>query len=244
MNRIRRQLLCAPLLAALPAIAGPARLRMVVLDLMPWAGHTAGNQLRGASVDLARQLSLLIGQPIVTSAVPYARAIAMLANGGADLMLAIDADPHSGLPAPLASVGTEEVIIVGQPGLAAARLDTLCGHQLALLRGASFDAMLRLHPCISRYETNSYEQGLRMLKQGRVDGVAGVRSTMDYAIRRLGLRPSEFGAALMIGQADISLYLAPKAATPALAGRLQQACAQLRHQKQMPALLAQYRQVD
>jgi ABC-type amino acid transport substrate-binding protein len=240
MNRTRRQFLCVPLLAAVPALARSAPLRMVVVDLMPWAGRNANGQLEGAAVDLAPILSSLSGLPIVINAVPYARAIAMLAGGDADLMLAVDASPDGALPAPLAAVGQEDVVIVGRRGTRYASTRELCGRQIALLRRASFRTTL--DSCIKRYETNSYQQGLRMLSQGRLDGVAGVRSSMDYAIRQLGLKPSDTGTPLVIGQADISLYLSPQAATPALTARLQQACAELQRQKQMPALLAQYRQ--
>jgi ABC-type amino acid transport substrate-binding protein len=243
MNRTRRRFLCAPLLAAIPAAAHAAPLTMVVVDLMPWAGRNAAGQLEGAAVDLAPQLSALTGQPITTVAVPYARAIAMLANGGADLMLAVDADGRHGLPPPLASLGTEDVVLVGRRGAAWDSLEALCGRKVGLLRSASFDALLRPSPCLLRYETNSYEQGLRMLRQGRLDAMAGVRASMEYAIRRLGLVAADFGSPLLVGQAGIALYLAPRSATPALTARLQQACAQLAREKQMPALLAQYRHI-
>lgn len=242
MNFIRRHLLCAPLLAAFPAVAAPAPLRMVVIDLMPWGGRKNDGQLVGVAVDFAALLSSASGLPIVTRAVPFARAIAMLNSGEADLMIAIAASSDPTLPAPLATVGTEDVVVVAPRGANHAGADALCGRKIALLRRASFARSL--HACIERYETNSYEQGLRMLRQGRVDGVAGVRSSMDYAIRQFGLKSSDFGAPLVLGQADISLYLAPHAATPQLAARLQQACAQLLRQKQMPALIAQYRLIQ
>jgi len=243
MNLTRRHLLCAPLLAAFPAIAnaGAAPLRMVVIELMPWAGRRKDGQLDGAAVDMAALLSSISGLPIVTRAVPYARAIAMLASGDADLMLAVDATAEAGLPAPLATVGAEDVVIIGKRGARHANPDELCGHQVALLRRARF--ALSLPSCVRRYETSSYEQGLHMLLQGRLDGVAGVRATMDYAIRHLGLKAADLDEALVIGQANISLYLSAKAAAmPAVAARLQQACRQVQRQKKMPALIAQYRQ--
>lgn len=239
MNLTRRHLLCAPLLAALPTLASGTPLRMVVVDLMPWAGRNADGRLEGAAVDLAPLLSSLIGVPITVTAVPYARAIAMLSGGGADLMLAIDASNQHALPAPLSALGAEDVVVVGRRGASLASVDQLCGRRVALLRRASFAGAL--HPCILRYETNSYEQGLRMLRQERVDGIAGVRSSMDYAIRHIGIPAADFGVPLVIGQADISLYLAPLSANPALKKRLQQACELLKRQNKMPALLAQYR---
>ncbi|MBV7534181.1 transporter substrate-binding domain-containing protein [Duganella sp. sic0402] len=240
MSLSRRQLLCTPLLAALPALASATPLRMVVVDLMPWAGRNADGQLEGVSVDLASQLSSLSGLPLVIDAVPYARAIAMLRGDGADLMLAIAASPAHTQP-PLATLGTEDVIVVGRRGTHFSSADQLCGHRVALLRRASFADSL--HACIARYETNSYEQGLRMLHQGRLDGVAGVRTSMDYAIHHLGYQPSDYGVPLVVGKANLSLYLADQNVTPAMAARLQQACLQLQRKKQMPALLAQYRQI-
>ncbi|QJD92674.1 transporter substrate-binding domain-containing protein [Duganella dendranthematis] len=241
MNRTRRYFLCTPLLAALPLTAATP-LTMVVVDLMPWAGRNADGQLEGVAVDLAQQLSSLSGLPIVTRAVPYARAVAMLAGGSADLMLAIDAGQQTGLLPPLAPVGVEDIIIIGRRGVVYDNTDALCGRRVGLLRSASFKGALHQHPCLVRYPTNSYEQGLRMLRQGRLEAMAGARSTMDYAIRHLGLKPSDFGAPLVVGQAALSLYVAPSVLTPALGARLQQACQQLQRQKQMPALLAQYRQ--
>jgi ABC-type amino acid transport substrate-binding protein len=221
-------------------VASAAPLRMVVVDLMPWAGRNADGQLEGVAVDLATQLSSLSGLPLTINAVPYARAIAMLTGGSADLMLAIAASPAHTQP-PVATLGTEDVIVVGRRGTRYSSAGELCGRRVALLRRASFADSL--HACIARYETNSYEQGLRMLRQGRLDGVAGVRASMDYAIRHLGQQPSDYGAPLVVGQADLSLYLARRTVTPAMAARLQQACLQLQQQKQMPALLAQYRQI-
>lgn len=242
MNLTRRHFLCVPLLAGLPVRATPAPLRMVVIDLMPWAGRKDDGQLTGVAVDFAALLSSASGQAIIPRAVPFARAIAMLNSGEADLMIAIAASSDPSLPPPLATVGTEDVVIVAPRGANYASADALCGRQIALLRRASFARSL--HACIARYETNSYEQGLRMLRQGRVDGVAGVRSSMEYAIRQFGLKSSDFGAPLVVGQADISLYLSEHAATPQLAARLQQACAQLLRQKQMQALIAQYRLIQ
>lgn len=239
MNLLRRHLLSMPLLAALPAMARGTPLRMAVVDLMPWAGRDISGRQEGASVDMARLLASQSGLAIVPHAVPYARAIAMLNAGDADLMLAIEAT-ESGLPPPLAAVGAEEVLLIGRRGTRYASQQALVGHRVGVLRPFSFAADLA--PGVARYETGSYEQGLRMLTQGRLDAVAGVRSTMEYAMRQLGLQWADVGAPLVIGQADISLYLAPRAATPDIAARLQQACAQLLHQKKMPALLSQYRQ--
>ncbi|NYE60671.1 ABC-type amino acid transport substrate-binding protein [Duganella sp. 1224] len=244
MNRNRRHLLRAALLAGLPVLpsaAHDAPLTLVVIDQMPWAGHDAAGRLRGVAIDLARQLSSLTGRPIVPRAVPYARAVAMLTSGGADLMMAIDASTRHDLPPPLASLGTEDIILLGRPGAGYARLDDLCGRKVGLLRSASFSSALRVLSCLQRYEINSYEQGLRMLRQGRLDAIAGVRATTDFAIRHLALRQDDFGPLLVAGQADIVLYLAPHAATPTLAASLRQACAQLLREKQIPALLAQYR---
>jgi ABC-type amino acid transport substrate-binding protein len=244
MNRTRRNLLCTPLLAAFPAASHETALTLVIVDQMPWAGHDAVGRLRGVAVDIAQHLSSLISRPIVPQAVPYARAAAMLAGGSADLMIAIDASTRPDLPAPLASLGTEDIILLSRPGASYRKLDDLCGRKVGLLRSANFAATLRMYPCLLHYEINSYEQGLRMLRQGRLEAVAGVRSSTDYAIRRLGLQPGDFGPLLVAGQADIVLFLAAQTATPALTASLRQACAQLLRQKQMPALLAQYRHLS
>lgn len=241
MNRTRRHLLCTPLLAALPSAAQGTALTMVVVDQMPWAGRDAAGRLYGASVEMAPYLSALTGRTIVVRAVPYARAVAMLAGGGADLMLAVDAGTQPGLPSPLASLGTEDIILLGRRGVSYASVEAFCGRKVGMLRSASFASARRMLACLQRYEINSYEQGLNMLRQGRLDAVGGVRATADYAIRRLGLQPADFGRPLVAGQAGIVLYLAPHAATPALEASLRQACAQLLRKKQMPALLAQYR---
>jgi ABC-type amino acid transport substrate-binding protein len=229
-----------------PASAA-APLRLVVIDLMPWAGYNGAGKMKGVSVELAQRLSVLSGLPITTQVVPYARAVAMLGAGDADLMLSIDTGRQSGLPVPLAAIGAEDVVVIGPRGTRYAGLTDLCGRTVGHMRRANFDPVFTAETCIVKYEINSYEQGVRMLLQGRLDAMMGVRSTMDYALKKLGTASDSVGEPLVLRQAGMALYvserMAARADAPDLLERLRQACQQLDRDNALATLLVKHRQI-
>jgi polar amino acid transport system substrate-binding protein len=248
-RRLLRQLLrllgAVPVAAALPARAAPGApaqvaLRMAVLDQMPWAGRDTHGRATGVVVDMAQLLASASGLAIDTSALPYARAATMLAHGQMDLMLAFDTGALAGLPPPLATIGSEDIIIVGRRGSNYHALDDLCGRTVGHLRRATFFPAFANAACLLRYEVNSYEQGLRMLAVGRIDAMLGVRSTIDYAVAQARIDAGSLGTPLVLAQAGLALYAAPQLVAPAQLARLRDACAQLRRQQRLPELLARH----
>ncbi|MFA9218417.1 MAG: substrate-binding periplasmic protein, partial [Sphingomonadaceae bacterium] len=218
------------LLCALPFHA-PGRnhrapLRLTLVNMMPWGGYDARGRAIGALIELTTQLSLQSGVPIAPMLVPYGRAPLMLRSGASDLTFAVDSSMDG--PPPLDFLCTVDIVIAGRDDFRFQRLSDLYGKVVGVLRHTAYSADLHAEPRIAKHPFDSYEQGLRMLRAGRLDAVMGVGDTIEFAIRQWPATMAGFSTRHVLTQAKVALY-AGAGVEPQICGGVEAA-----RQKQRP----------
>jgi ABC-type amino acid transport substrate-binding protein len=135
-----------------------------------------------------------------------------------------------------------EVIVLAPRGTTIESLADLHGKTVGHLRGADYDDAFAADRAIGKYGTGSYEQELRMLLQGRLDAVIGVRNALFYALKEMGVAPSRLAPGWVLRQAPMALFMTARVRESAAGAALQAACQVLAERKAMATLLARYMQ--
>ncbi|MFA9218973.1 MAG: substrate-binding periplasmic protein [Sphingomonadaceae bacterium] len=212
----------------------PPRLRVTMVNLMPWSG-TANT---GVLVELARDIAQRSGLIFDIMPLPYARALVMIEEGSIDLMLAVQSARVEHSATCVASVSDAEITLLARPNLVVSTLADLHGKRVGHLRHADYDPDFAAATDILKYEFNSYAQGLRMLQIGRLDALVAIRGAIQYTLRSMGLPPANDSSMLTLRRAPVLLYQSRWCITSAATERaLAQACASLRRENRGHALL-------
>src|SRR5471030_85895 len=230
----------AALLAAGVAARAAAPLRVVTLGIEPFGWLDAAARPAGMYVDLAASLSRESGIAFTNTVVPYPRAMAMMANGEADLVFSI---PNSRLDLaaqPLVALFKGDVVVVGRAGTRYASLADLHGKMVGQIRGAEYVPAFLADPAISKHETISTEQTMRMLLEGHLDAAIGFRHAMFYALRSMKVGRERLGPTLLLTQLDVFMYLARSIRDPVIAATLLKAMTALHDRGVVKDILERY----
>lgn len=242
--RRRRLLAClAGVLAlfALPLRAGQQRpLRAVALAIVPYAMLDANGRKSGLFVEAFELIERACGRRIEVTVAPYARAIAMLRSGAADLMIATSNAALAEAAEPMGMLWAADVIAIGRPELKLEGQEDLKGRTVGLLRGADYGAAFLDEGEYHRHEITDQVQGVRMLLEGRLDATLGTRLAVFHAMRLLGVPRARLGPSIAVQAREIHLHLGRHSADEALASQLRRAVQQLRSSGKADALLAKY----
>lgn len=188
-RRYRLIALATAALAGLPLRAQAAELRVVGSADPPFRFFGAQGA-SGLYFELMNEAARRLGWTVRYIEAPSARALKMMEQGEADVMLGPLRTPErerflsysrTVLPAEDKAFYTRS----GAPAIA--RPDDLLGLSIAVHRGkrygASFDADLRLR----RQEVNDYRAALEMVARGRLDAAVVPERQGDLLLRQLGL---------------------------------------------------------
>jgi ABC-type amino acid transport substrate-binding protein len=156
----------------------------------PWTFAEEPASFRGIMSEVIFELGRLSGLPVSVELMPFARLLVLIESGRAALTVAIRTPLLEKVAMPLARLGTEDIVIATLKGLPVQSMQDLRGKQVAQLRYIDYLADSDPDPSTTKYEINSYEQGVKMLLEGRFDAVIGLRTSLTYA---LGQNPAAAG---------------------------------------------------
>lgn len=228
-------------LVPLPLRASRQRpLRAVALAIIPYGQVEANGRKSGLFVEAFESLERVLGRRIEITVVPYARAIAMLRSGEADLMIATSNSVIAATAEPMGMLWAAEVIAIGRAGLKLEGQQDLRGRTVGLLRGSDYGAEFLDDGQYHRHEITDQVQGVRMLLEGRLDASLGTRLAVFHAMRLLGVSRAKLGPSISVQPREIHLHLGRHNADEALATELRHAVQELRTSGKADALLAKY----
>lgn len=221
--------------------APPVRpLKVVIFNLVPFGMPDASGQPAGMTVDFQKQLAAESGLAMELQLVPYPRAIAMLVAGDADLLFSFSNPQLLEHARQLGVIGGAEIVVQGLAGSRFASAADLRGKRVGHIRGAQYDVQLQADPAVTRYETVSYEQTVRMLLEGRFEAALGVRLCLLYTLRQLGVPRHRLGPELVLRKGDLMAHYSNKRYNPQTAAALVRALAVLRERGTVAALFKAY----
>ncbi|MTW12068.1 transporter substrate-binding domain-containing protein [Pseudoduganella eburnea] len=245
MTGLRRRLVAglagALALAALPLRASRQRpLRAVALAIAPYAMVDANGRKNGMFVDAFELIERVSGRHIDVTVAPYARAIAMLRSGEADLMIATSNSVIAEAAEPMGMLWTADVIAIGRAGLVLEGQEDLRGRTVGVLRGSDYGAAFLDDSEYRRHEITDQLQAVRMLQEGRLDATLGTRLAVFYAMRLLGVQRARLGPSIVVQSREIHLHLGRRSADDALETELRHAVQELRSSGKADRLQARY----
>jgi polar amino acid transport system substrate-binding protein len=238
-GRRRTALLALGALALGARARGAEALTAAVIDLPPWTQRCASGRVGGVMSALFGQLAQFSGVAITVEPLPFARALVLLEQGRATLTVALRTDDMERIALPLATIATEDVIVVGKVGAPWRARADLRGKVVAVLRGAAYPAEVVMDTRVTRYEVVSYAQGVSMLEAGRVDAVLGVRTSLLYALRQHGAAAARFGELFTALTSDFCVFVSRRYHDEAVIARLRTGARQLAERGAFDALRAQ-----
>ncbi len=247
--RRRRMLAClAAGVGGLPALgmlaplarAAGRPLRAVALAIAPYGVLDASGRKSGLFVDAFELVARESRHRIDVTVVPYARAIALMRSGEADLMIASSSSVLAEIAEPMGMLWTAEVVAVSRAGLKLDGQADLRGRTVGLVRGTDYGAAFLDEGEYRKHEINGPLQGLRMLQEGRLDAVVGTRLDVFHALHQLKVPRARIGSAITVQSREIHLHLGHRSENDALATELRRAVQELRSSGKADALLAKY----
>ncbi|MGW8392998.1 substrate-binding periplasmic protein [Pseudoduganella sp. HUAS MS19] len=234
--------LAAMALASRPGrvLARPRALRAVALAIPPYATLDPGGRKSGLFVEAIELVARESQHQIEIIVAPYARAIAMLRSGAADLMIATSNSAVAEAAEPMGMLWATEVIAIGRAGLKLDGLQDLRNRTVGMLRGSDYGAAFLDDHQYRKHEITDQLQGIRMLLEGRLDASIGTRLAVFHAMRLLGVPRARLGGSLAVQSREIHLHLSRHNTDEALASELRRAVQELRSSGKADALLAKY----
>lgn len=231
----------AAALAAMASVqAKPRPLRAVALAIPPFATLDASGRKTGLFVEAMELIARESRRQIEITLAPYARAIAMLRSGEADLMISTSNSAIAQAAEPMGMLWTTEVIAIARPGLKLDSLQDLRGRTVGMLRGSDYGAAFLDDREYRKHEITDQLQGLRMLLEGRLDASVGTRLAVFHSMRLLGVPRERLGGTLAVQSREIHLHLSSHHFDESLATELRRAVQELRSSGRADALLAKY----
>lgn len=230
----------APVAALARAGAATRPLRAVALAIPPYATLDANGRKTGLFVDALELIARESRHPIEITLAPYARAIAMLRSGEADLMIATSNSAIADAAEPMGMLWATEVIAIGRAGVKLDGLQDLRGRTVGMLRGTDYGAAFLSDNEYRKHEITDQLQGIRMLLEGRLDASIGTTLAVFHAIRLLGVPRARLGGTLAVQSREVHLHLSRRKIDEALATELRRAVQELRSSGKADALLAKY----
>lgn len=232
--------LSAALAGAAEARGAPRVLKVVTIAVIPYGMLDAQGKPAGLLVELADRLAQESGWPIENVVVPYARAVAMVVSGEADLMLSFINPSLLANARQLGSVSSSDIVIVGRAGTHFASLADLRGKTVGHIRGAEFETGLLAEHGVFHYETSSNELVLKMLMEGRLDAALGVRLGFFATLRQLGIARERLGSVLTLGRRHTLVHYSNKRYDPQVAADLVRAIDAMREQDAGTRIMNKY----
>jgi len=222
-----------------PVVAAPDTVRFATLDFAPYALDK--DSKRGFIVDMNAAISAKAGVEIVDVVMPIARLMKHLLRGQSDCSIFLLSPWSESNFTAVAEVHNRfDSIIITRKELIITRLEDLHGKLLALPRGSYKDFQIATDPKIRRHRTNGYEQSARLLKNGRVDAIAGTALSIYYYLSNMEFNQIEIGSVISFDHKPLWLHCAKQQLSENLIARLRQATNSLRSEGVFLQLLDRY----
>lgn len=215
-------------------------LKVVVLEAPPLGFLDANKKPTGLYVEMVELVAAKAGVPITVTVTPLPRALDGTEDGTYDVLALVEMPKADAIAEKIAKlIGFDEVVIGGK-GVTFANYEALKGKSFANLRGMNYDARFTADPDIKKVDANSYEMDVNMVVAGRVDGMAGPNLFLQSQIKKMGMKPEDFGSPFLLGVKWVYLYYSNKTKNGDIAQKLSAAADALREEKAFDPILAKF----
>ena len=163
-------------------------------------------QWGGALIDVLKKVESKADIPFEMRVVPFKRAVMMTKNGNSDFGVFMESPKRNQMAMPVLKLGDAVYVLLTLKENKITSLDQLKGKSLARIRGGTEIKSLKAIPDIKYHLFNQHEDGIRLLKNGRVDVLLTADFRVLEAIERLNLSYDEIAPPLPVEARELWLY--------------------------------------
>ena len=188
-----------------------ATLNMATSNVMPWGIEKEDGKHQGLLVELAREFSDELQEPISNRLRPYPRVLVDIERGSSDLAVLFKSPHSEKIGHPLGLVIEAAIIAVSKkhhPVITS--LNQLGSERIAYVRGSKYGSAFDDHPTLNKIPVKDMNQGLRMLMRDHVDVVISADQSIFYSIDDLGVDPTQLKRIFQLAMAKADLYLSKR----------------------------------
>ncbi|WP_295990050.1 ABC transporter substrate-binding protein [Rugamonas sp.] len=215
-------------------------LKLAVMSVLPLGMVDATGKPFGMYADMGVQVVRDAGFEAEVAVVPLPRAIALLAAGQSDLLIAFQTKPIADAAIPLYYVANVDVIIAGLRGSSFNNLSDLHGKTVGQQRGADYDPRFSGDSAIKKYDVTDTPHLLRMLMAGRVDAVIANANTLLYYLKSAGMSRDQLGSFMLVRRRQSWLWYSRKTYEEATALKLKAALRRMHANGELDAIYQHY----
>lgn len=213
------------------AVAEEKELQLVLGTLPPFNCVDLSDKPRCVNNKLAAKLQHYGDINITVSVVPYARAIRMLQQNSADIMMLLQNDELADYAFPVLNLYTVNQALYATTDAAKQPQRRI---RVGMLRGLGSNITSKLSG-YQQIELADFDQAVEMLALGRLDAVLGPEEALHYLFQRHGLTERIASQPLLRFEQDIWLYCRHTACSAGQIKQLKLAAEQIA--PHMPAIL-------
>ncbi|MCP4346214.1 MAG: transporter substrate-binding domain-containing protein [Desulfobacterales bacterium] len=205
---ISATVLCLVVLTVSVSVA--EQLRIVTIQMAPFGFFTKDKKSTGMLYDIGGRIAKEAGFSYKNKIVPFARMIKNLKDGDADYGIFFVSEANSKVAKKVARVIPLENIIIGLKGTEIKSLKDLHGKKVARVRNAKYDETFASDSEILKYDTNNYQDSIKILLRKRVYAMIGPRTGLFFAAKKMGHSEDSFGIPLILNTKDTWLQYSRK----------------------------------
>jgi len=191
-------LVLASLLACSSVLAQPASspavpLRAAIMQTEPWgfvpkpaADGKVGLPI-GIWIDIAARIEAESGLTISKTLKPYARVWQELDLGNADISFLIRSADREGQYAHAGHLFDFGSVVLADKKHPLPNYEALVGLRIGVMRGIRLSPRFDADNTLNKVEVRDYETMVQMLREGRLDAIAGNSVSLHYLVKRAGL---------------------------------------------------------
>lgn len=186
-NSVKRRLLLVIMLV-IPTYVYSAELKFITLEVTPWAypGRDE-NKYLGIFPDLVKELKGRTGHDIAITLTPYARIDHELETGRQDCTMLIREKKRENIIFLGELIFNHAMGIVAHKSFPLKDYKDLYGLKISVLRALSITEQFTNDSLLRKEFDTDYEMGLRKIKHGRLNAIAGAIPTIQYLAKKNGL---------------------------------------------------------
>jgi len=178
------------------------------IDVSPY-GIRSDKQC-GVYFDLANKLIALGNIKASNVTTPYPRIIHELKTGQTDLSILFRYQELEGFVEFIAPLPPLEIVMMGLKGTTLKSLNDLENKRLGYLRGAKLSDKIDANPNILKYDINNFDQGVNMMRLGRLDAIIGPKIALYSSGMKYNLEIKDFSTPYVISVRTPWLQLSRK----------------------------------
>lgn len=174
-------------------------LQIRTISAAPYGIYEKG-EFSGIYYELSNMLAKESGYTSDNFVYPYARIIKELKTGKADISILFKYKELEEHVIYIKSLPAIKNVVIGLNNKTFSKINDLKGSKIAYLRGAKFNNQIDNDASIEKFKTPDFNQGMKMLKAGRVDAVIGPIDALLTAAHKNGLSESDFNLPLIVSE--------------------------------------------